>query len=314
MSALNESPIPAPEAPRPDIDPAEGIAFIDGDYRPLCEAKISVLDFGFTRSDCTFDTLKVWDGKYFCRDLHLDRFLTSCETLRLDLPVTRKELIEIQDECVRRSGLRRALVKPICTRGAAVPGSRDPRDATPNFFAYAQPYSDTIKKEVQDRGLNLIVASAPRISPDAVDPKIKNYNRLDFVAGLFEAFDRGGDNVLMPDEDGNITEGPGFNVFVVRGGEAVTPHRGMLEGITRKVTFKLCEELQIKTHVAPVPTADLKGADEVFITSTAGGIMPVTTIDGEPFNGGRPGPKTEQIRDLYWAKHDDPEWTTPIDY
>ena len=314
MSALNESPIPAPEAPSLDIDPAEGIAFIDGDYRPLCEAKISVLDFGFTRSDCTFDTLKVWDGKYFCRDLHLDRFLTSCETLRLDLPVTRKELIEIQDECVRRSGLRCALVKPICTRGAAVPGSRDPRDATPNFFAYAQPYSDTIKKEVQDRGLNMIVASAPRISPDAVDPKIKNYNRLDFVAGLFEAFDRGGDNVLMPDEDGNITEGPGFNVFVVRGGEAVTPHRGMLEGITRKVTFKLCEELQIKTHVAPVPTADLKGADEVFITSTAGGIMPVTTIDGEPLNGGQPGPKTEQIRDLYWAKHDDPEWTTPIDY
>ncbi|MCE2492945.1 MAG: aminotransferase class IV [Alphaproteobacteria bacterium] len=290
------------------------MAFIDGDYRPLREAKISVLDFGFTRSDCTFDTLKVWDGKYFCRDLHLDRFLTSCETLRLDLPVTRKELIEIQDECVRRSGLRRALVKPICTRGVAVPGSRDPRDATPNFFAYAQPYSDTIKKEVQDRGLNMIVASAPRISPDAVDPKIKNYNRLDFVAGLFEAFDRGGDNVLMPDEDGNITEGPGFNVFVVRDGEAVTPHRGMLEGITRTVTFKLCEELQIKTHVAPVPTADLKGADEVFITSTAGGIMPVTAIDGEPLNGGQPGPKTEQIRDLYWAKHDDPEWTTSIDY
>ena len=304
----------APEAVDPDVAPAEGIAFIDGDYRPLRDAKISVLDFGFTRSDCAFDTLKVWDGGYFRRDLHIDRFLTSCETLRLDLPVSREELTGILDECVRRSGLRRALVKPVCTRGLPASGSRDPRDATPNFFAYAQPYSDTIKKEVQDRGLDLIVASAPRISPDAVDPRIKNYNRLDFVAGLFEAFDRGGDNVLMPDEDGNITEGPGFNVFVVKDGEAVTPGRGMLEGVTREVAFRLCEELQIRTRVAPVPTAALKGADEAFITSTAGGIMPVTAIDGEPLGDGGPGPRTGQIRDLYWAKHDDPEWMTPIDY
>ncbi len=314
MSALNEFPIPAIEEPVLDVDPAEGIAFIDGDYRPLRDAKISVLDFGFMRSDCTFDTVKVWDGRFFCLERHIDRFLTSCETLRLDLPVTRDELIEIHFECVRRSGLRRALVKPICTRGMAVPGSRDPRDATPNFFAYAQPYSDTIKKEVQDRGLNIIIASVPRISPDSVNPKIKNYNRLDFVAGLFEAYDHGGDNVLLPDEDGNITEGPGFNVFIIKDGEATTPHRGMLEGITRQITFTLCEELQIKTHAAPVPTNDLKAADEVFITSTAGGIIPITMIDGEPHQSGKPGPKTEQIRDLYWSKHEDSKWTTAIDY
>ncbi len=314
MSNLNEFPIPGTESSVREVDPAEGIAFIDGDYQPLRDAKISVLDFGFMRSDCTFDTAKVWDGKFFCLERHIDRFLTSCETLRLDLPVTRDELIEIHFECVRRAGLRRALVKPICTRGMAVPGSRDPRDATPNFFAYAQPYSDTIKKEVQDRGLNMIIASMPRISPDSVNPKIKNYNRLDFVAGLFEAYDRGGDNVLLPDEDGNITEGPGFNVFVIKGGEAITPSRGMLEGITRQITFTLCEELQIKAHAAPVSTAALKAADEVFITSTAGGIIPITMIDGEPHQSGNPGPKTEQIRDLYWSKHEDPEWTTAIDY
>ncbi len=314
MSALDELPMSAAEALGPDIDPAEGVAFIDGDYRPLRDARISVLDFGFTRSDCAFDTLKVWDGRYFRRDLHIDRFLTSCETLRLAPPVTREELTGILDECVRRSGLRRALVKPVCTRGLPAPGSRDPRDATPNFFAYAQPYSDTIKKDVQDRGLDLIVASAPRISPDAVDPRIKNYSRLDFVAGLFEAFDRGGDNVLLPDEDGNVTEGPGFNVFVVKDGEAVTPSRGMLEGVTRKITLALCEELRIEARVAPVPAAALKGADEVFITSTAGGIMPVATVDGAPIGDGGPGPMTRRIRDLYRAKHDDPEWTTPIDY
>ena len=314
MSTLNEFPMPAMEEPVLDVDPAEGIAFIDGDYRPLRDAKISVLDFGFMRSDCTFDTVKVWDGRFFCLERHIDRFLTSCETLRLDLPVTRDELSEIHFECVRRSGLRRALVKPICTRGMAVPGSRDPRDATPNFFAYAQPYSDTIKKEVQDRGLNIIIASVPRISPDSVNPKIKNYNRLDFVAGLFEAYDHGGDNVLLPDEDGNITEGPGFNVFIIKDGEATTPHRGMLEGITRQITFTLCEELQIKTHAAPVPTNDLKAADEVFITSTAGGIIPITMIDGEPHQSGKPGPRTEQIRDLYWSKHEDSEWTTAINY
>jgi branched-chain amino acid aminotransferase len=314
MATVSEFPATAPTEPGVTFDPADGIAYIDGDYRPLAEARISVLDFGFMRSDVTFDTAKVLNGRFFRLDLHLDRFMQSCATLRLRLPVGRDEVGAIMTECVRRAGLRDALVKPVCTRGMPAPGSRDPRDATPNFFVYAQPYSDTLKKEQQDRGLNLVIASTPRISPEAVDPRIKNYNRLDFVAGLFEAYDRGGDSVLLPDEDGNVTEGPGFNVFVIRGGEAATPHRGMLEGITRGVTLALCEELQIRARIRPVAADELRAADEVFITSTAGGIMPVTRIDGQSVGDGRPGPRTTQIRDLYLARHDDPAWTTEVTY
>ena len=152
-----------------------------------------------------------------------------------------------------------------------------------------------------------------RIPAQSVDPTVKNYHWLDLVAGLFEAYDRGAENVLLCDLDGNVTEGAGFNVFAVSAERVTTPAAGMLEGITRRSVLELCAELGIPAGTGTLSVAALKAADEVFITSTAGGIMPVTRIDGAPIGDGMPGPLTGKLAKLYWAKHEDPVWTTPVD-
>ena len=149
---------------------------------------------------------------------------------------------------------------------------------------------------------------------ESVDPTVKNYHWLDLVAGMFEAYDRGGENVVLTDHAGNVTEGPGFNIFAVKGGRAATAGRGVLQGITRQTAIELCAELQIPVDTGTVTADALRGADEIFLTSTAGGIMPVTRIDGEAIGDGRPGPLTGRLTELYWAKHDDPAWATPVDY
>lgn len=298
----------------PTAEPAypPGCAYLGGAFVPMSEAKISVLDWGLLRSDATYDVVHVWKNRFFRLDKHLDRFLQSAEKLRLKLPFHRTRLEEILHECVRRAGLEDAYVEMILTRGRSPTFSRDPRDAVPTFIAFAIPFGWVADEEQRARGLDLHVASVARIAPASVDPTVKNYHWLDLIAGMFEAYDDGRETVVLVDGDDHVTEGPGFNLFVVKDGGVTTPASGVLEGITRMTTLELCEKLQIPARTEPVPVAALAAADEVFITSTAGGIMPVTRIDGAAVGDGRPGPLTARLAELYWQKHADPAWSTAV--
>lgn len=299
---------------RPASQFPPGVAYVDGQYVPMSEAKISVLDWGFLRSDATYDVVHVWQGRFFRLDVHLDRFQRSVGKLRMTLPLDRAELTNVLMECVRRADLKDAYVEMICTRGHSPTYSRDPRDAINNFLAFAIPFSSIANEEQRARGLNIAVSHIPRIPPQSVDPTVKNYHWLDLVAGMFDAYDRGAETVVLTDLSGNVTEGPGFNLFTVSGGAVQTPDRGVLEGITRRTAIELCTELSAPITEAPLSIAQLRAADEVFITSTAGGIMPVSQIDGQAVGDGKPGAFTARLTKLYWDKHTDPAWTTPIRY
>ncbi|MFQ6022949.1 MAG: aminotransferase class IV [Acidiferrobacterales bacterium] len=290
-----------------------GIAYINGRFCPIAEAKISILDWGFLRSDATYDVVHVWQGRFFRLDKHLDRFLSSIARLRLTLPFDREELTRTLKECVRRSGLRDAYVEMICTRGMSPTFSRDPRDAINQFIAFVIPFSWIANEEQRKRGLNLVVSSVRRIPPESVDPRVKNYHWLDFIQAMFEAYDRDAENVVLLDVNNNVTEGPGFNLFIIKNGELTTPVRGVLEGITRGTVLDLCAELNIPATAELLSADALRDADEVFITSTAGGIMPVSRIDNVAIGNGQPGPFTKRLTDLYWQKHSDPDWTTAVD-
>jgi branched-chain amino acid aminotransferase len=113
---------------------------------------------------------------------------------------------------------------------------------------------------------------------------------------------------------GNVAEGPGFNLFSVKGGHLVTPADGVLPGITRRTVMDLCADTGLPVEARALPLAELAAADEVFATSTAGGIMPVTRLDGAPIADGRPGPVTERLAALYWQRHADHAWAEPVDY
>ena len=195
-----------------------GSVFIDGDWKPLSEAKISMFDWGFTRSDATYDVVSAWHGAFFRLDDHLDRFFASLAKMRMSIPYTRDEVRTILHGCVRAGGLRDAYVAMVCTRGVPPKGSRDPRTATNRFYAYALPFVWIAPPDKQASGIDLHVSDRIRIAPESVDPTVKNYHWLDLVQSLFDAYDRGRDTSCVVDAAGNVAEGPGFNVFVVQDG------------------------------------------------------------------------------------------------
>ena len=290
-----------------------GCVFIDGAYAPLSEAKISMFDWGFTRSDVTYDVVSAWQGAFFRIDTHIDRFFASLQKMRLAIPYTRAELREILHGVVRAGGLQDAYVAMVCTRGVPPRGVRDPRQAQNRFYAYALPFVMIAPREKQLAGIDLHISERQRIASASVDPTVKNYHWIDLVQSMFDAYDRGADTSCVVDADGNVTEGPGFNVFAVKDGVALTSGHGVLEGVSRRTAIELCEKLGIALRVAPLPVATVREADEVFLTSTGGGVLPIAKIDGRPLPQ-FPGPITTRLYDAYWALHDDPAYRDPVNY
>ncbi len=292
----------------------KGIAFMDGRYVPLAEATIPVLDRGFVRSDATYDVAHVWKGRFFRLKDHVARFQASMAGLRMALPYGADEIAAIMMECVARSGLRDSYVQITCTRGLPPPGTRDPRLCRNRLYAFAQPFVWLATEEQRRDGLSMILSRTQRIPSEALDQRIKNFHWLDLTMGIFEAYDRGATVPVMPIADGTITEGPGFNIFVVKDGALATPEAGMFEGITRRTVLEIAAGLQLRCEVRGVRAEEVAAADEIFISSTAGGIMPVTIHEGRPVGSGRPGAITARIHDLYWAMHGDAVHNTPVDY
>lgn len=297
-----------------DHDPADGIAFVDGAYVPLALASVPLIDRGFVRSDATYDVVHVWQGRFFRLDDYLERFAASMRGLRMSLPYSNADIAGILTECVRRSGLRDAYVQMTCTRGVPPRGTRDPRLCQNRFYAFAQPFVWIANEEQRREGLSMIVSSVQRIQPEAVDPRIKNFHWLDLTMGIFEAYDNDAVVAVLTDRAGNVTEGAGFNVFAVHDGALATPDRGVFEGMTRRTVIEMASELGIGCEVRDVPADELRAADEIFITSTAGGIMPVTVLDGRIYGNGKPGPLTRRIHDLYWDRQHADGMFTEIDY
>ncbi len=298
-----------------NTDFANGCAWINGEFCPIERAAIPITDTGFTRSDVTYDVVGVWNGRFFRLDDHLDRFERSWRAMRMQPHLAREDMRRILVECVARSGLRDAYVEMILTRGVPVDGDRDPRNFENRFYAFAIPYVWIARPERQLAGLAIVIAnSARRIPPDSVDPTVKNFHWGDLVRGLFEAYDRGAVTAVLLDGDGNVTEGPGFNVFALSNGRLVTPAHGVLQGITRRTVLELAARSGVETAVIPFGADALRAAREVFLTSTAGGVMPVTKVDDTVIGNGEPGPLTLALRDAYWAAHDDPAWTVAVTY
>lgn len=298
--------------PAPDF--SKGVAFVRGQYVPIGEASIPITDWGFLRSDATYDVVTVWDGSFFRLDAHLERFMRSCQRWRLDPGLTPGQITEVLSQCVRLSGLRASYVEMICTRGQPPWGSRDPRLAVNQFYAFAVPYVWLANAQQRETGLHLMISDVQRIPATSVDPSAKNYHWNDLTMGLLGALDAGADSVVLVDSVGNVVEGPGFNVFCVSHGALVTPSEGMLEGISRRTVIEMARAMGLETQLRALPADELRKAEEVFISTSGGGVLPVTRVDKRPVGDGRPGPITQRLVQTYWAWHADPAYSQPIDY
>jgi len=292
-----------------------GAAYVDGRYMPLDQATIPIIDRGYRRSDVTYDVVSVWRGQFFRLDDHVARFRRSMTALRLSPAETDDDIRFIMQRCVQLSGLRDAYVAIDCLRGRPVFGMpHDPVRARNYIVAFAQPWIDLITPEVQARGAHFIVANVRRIPSDSIDQTVKNFHWGDLTRGLFEALDAGADGCVLLDHAGYVTEGPGYNIFCVKDREISTPDSGVLEGITRRSVIEICSELGIPCRMRPIAVEELFQADEIFVTSTAGGPMPVTRIDGHIMGNDRPGPLSSELKAAFWKKRESGWHSTPVVY
>ena len=295
-------------------DFSAGAAWQRGAFVPIANASVPLTDWGFLRSDAAYDVVTVWDGAFFRLDAHLERFFRSCARTRLDPGRTPVEVADILSQCVRLAGLRHAYVEMLCTRGQPPWGSRDPRQAVNQFHAFAVPYVWIANEEQRARGLDVAISGVQRIPPASVDPTAKNYHWNDLTMGLLAALDAGHDTVLLTDAHGNVVEGPGFNVFAVRRGRLVTPRDGVLEGITRRTVIEMAAAAGIPVDLRALPADELRAADEAFLSTSGGGVLAVTRVDGKPVGTGQAGAITQRLRETYWAWHRDPRYGTPVVY
>jgi branched-chain amino acid aminotransferase len=315
----SKNPLVWPESqdtPDRPMDPRyrAGSAYIDGDFCPIEEARIPLLDWGFLRSDACQETISAWDGAFFRLDDHLARFQRSLARLRLNPPEGPERIRLIVHDLVALPGFRNAYVQVIATRGRPPIGSRDLRLCTNRFQAFCMPYMWVAPPEVQARGLSVHISSRVRVPASSVDPMVKHYHWLDFQMGLFDAYEAGAETVVLTDLDGCVSEGPGFNLFADVGGRLVTPAAGVLDGMTRRTTLELCRELGIHAVETALSPEEARAAAEVFLTTTAGGIIPVTKVDGRVIADGRPGPKTVRLHTAYWSRRASGWHATPVAY
>ncbi len=281
-----------------------GSAFTQDTYRPIEQGVVPITDAGFIHADAAYDVVSASAGYMFRMRDHIHRFTASCEKFELTNPYTEAETEEILHHLVRLTGLKDAYIWWAVTRGELEGGDRVKAQYRNKFYAFVTPYMFIHDDALRTRGARLKVSTDyVRIPPESVDPTAKNFHWMDMKLSIMEARRAGSEWSVLTDGKGNLTEAPGCNVFVLSDGVLKTPDSGCLEGITRQTVFELAGEIGLPVDVTTVTAEELVGAEEAFLTSTAGGIMPVAIVNDQPL-GGRNGPGdiTTRLHNLYWEK------------
>jgi branched-chain amino acid aminotransferase len=276
------------------------LIFINDEYLPEEEAKISVFDQGLIFGDGVFDTMIVQNGYIFKLDQHVERLYRSARAVMIEIPYTRDGLKSRIVETVRRNGLTDAYVKCIVTRGK---GSKPilSRDETPKptVIVFAVPPVFVVPPEKIETGARAISSLLKRSHRVSIDPRVKSLNYQPSALLRLEARRMGADEGITYDYEGFVSEGSAENIFVTENGVLKTPSHGVLQGITRETVIELSEQAGYRVVETNLTRYDLYNADEVFMCSTAGGIFSLVEIDGRTIGDGRPGPITKCLIKKY---------------
>ena len=260
------------------------IAYRDGEYKPLREIGPSILDFGFIHCDATYDVMPVYNGKAFCYDRHSTRFENSAKRYGLDLPDV--DRLAIVKELKRLNNVTNAFVWFLVWRGA--PPSGNPRDIAncPIHFAmYIKPSYPIADSPVVNLHLD---TNTNRVSDDYYGQEYKNMAWLDLTMSQRNK-PTDADTTILVDVDGHVTEGPGFNVGIVKNKVIYTADKNVLKGITMTVVEDIAKNKGMMFCRLPISQKDFNNADEVFITSSSGGVTATQ----------KSGPVTQQLMTEY---------------
>ena len=293
-------------------DAQERIVFVNGRFCPESEAKISVFDHAVLYGDGVFDTCIAWRGNIFKLEQHLDRLFRSLAMIQLAAPYPREELRQLVIDTVRRNQLQDAYVKCLITRGTTEEPLLSVHGSRPGCIIFARPFLYIVNPERMAAGVRVKTSAIRRIPVECLDPRIKSLNYLNIVLAKMDAAVAGSEEAILLDTDGHVTEGPGYNIFAVHGDRLITPATGVLEGITRETVMQLAPALGLIPASSTLDLYDLYIADEVFLTSTAGGLIPVVEVDGRRIGRGDPGPTVARLSAAYEEALGAAAYATPI--
>lgn len=270
--------------------------YIDGKMLDRNDAKISVFDHGLLYGDGIFEGIRIYHGKIFELDAHILRLADSAKAICLELPMSEEEIIEATLQTVKANGLSDGYIRLIVTRGEGGLGLNPYLCPKASLIIIA----DTIKlypQEHYDNGLSLITCGTRRPTPGALSPQVKSLNYLNNVLAKVEAIQAGALEGLMLNEQGYVAECTGDNIFIVRDGVIHTPpiYAGALDGITRRVIFRLAEEAGVPLAETNMSRYDIYTADECFLTGTAAEVIPVVSLDRRVIGSGKPGEVTNDL-------------------
>ena len=280
-------------------DNEESIIYIDGNYLPEKDAKISVFDHVVLYGDGVYDTCCAWNGKVFKLNEHIDRLFESAYAIKIQIPINKSELKEAVLQTVRQNKHQNAYLKIIVTRGVGELPLLSPYDCKPTLIIFSKPYMRLVGEGGHEKGIRVKIASLRRIPDQCLYSKAKMINYQNHVLMRLEANEAGYDDAIELTTDGFVAEAPGYNIFVVKNGKLITPQDNILMGITRQTVIELANEENLPVLTERITPFDLFTADEVFFSSTAGGIFPVLEVDGRLVGSGKPGLITEQMRKGY---------------
>ncbi len=276
------------------------IVYLNGGLVPEAEANVSVFDHGVLYGDGVFEGIRVYNGRVFRLQQHLERLYDSARAIMLSVPLAIDELTAATLETCRANELTDGYIRLVVTRGRGDLGL-DPRKCRePTTFIIV----DSIEfypEEYYNNGLELITCATRRNSPDALDPAIKSLNYLNNILAKIETVRAGVPEGIMLSGDGYVAECTGDNLFLVRDDHVVTPpiSVGNLRGITRQVVIELLAEMGIETEEELFRLLEVYNATEMFLTGTAAEIVPVAMVDGRPIGDGKPGPLTGKLREKF---------------
>jgi branched-chain amino acid aminotransferase len=277
-------------------------ASVNGEVVPVEEARVSVLDNGFTFGDSAYETIRTYRGRPFEWGRHIRRLRASAGRLGFEIPLTDAELLARLDAVLARAANPESYIRLIVSRGVGDISYHFDRVKGPTVVMVVKPH-DGFPESHYTEGVDVALVDVRRNHPRALDPAIKSSNLLNNVLAVREAQSRGAEEAVLLNQAGHLAEGASTNVFVVRGGKVRTPPlaTGILAGITREVVLELAASLTLEAREDTLGAEDLRKADEAFLTSSTREIVPIRRVDGEAVGDGRPGPVTRRLLEAFRA-------------
>jgi len=291
----------------------ELLIYIDGEYYPKAQAKISVYDHGLLYGDGIFEGIRAYNGVVFKLREHIDRLFRSAHTIMLQIPVKKEEMIQIVLETLRKNNVKDAYIRLVVTRGVGDLGINPRKCSKPTIIVITDKIA-LHEGEAKERGVTAMLSWVKRDPVDATTHEIKSLNYLNSILAKIEANTSGVDEAICLDKNGFVCEGVAENIFTVKKGKIFTPpsYTGALPGITAEAVMNLARKLGYEVVEKNITPYELFNADEVFFTGTAAEIVPVREINKRLIGNGVPGPTTKKLMEEFSKLVQDPMEGIPI--